>query len=371
MTIHLTNIGGQVLPVLQGLMEFPCDKAILLHSKESLAEALKVKSFIKVPSELILLEDPNNFSSVTTVLHTLLENNPKAVWNVNISSGTKIMSVALYSAFTKTVATCKLFHLEQNGWVHLLLPELKSEKIKAFLPVKSYFEFAGYHIKSASDYNTLSSHVFDVQKQVKELYSGANKEELSSLLNEYRKKKYLNTHSSFYIQTVKGSKLFWSSKEVKLTLDFTSGKTVVFESASAYGMLLETKWFELEVAALLNHWKQNIEMLWEVIVATNQGDDKNEIDLIVNTGNKLLFVECKTSVADVKDIDKFQNVTSIYGGFGAKAILITYLPLTKPVLERCTFNKILHFSLLNHKKQKNNTQSLLKMLDAEIIKTNK
>lgn len=56
---------------------------------------------------------------------------------------------------------------------------------------------------------------------------------------------------------------------------------------------------------------------------------KNEIDIIMNTGNKLLFVECKTRIMHLTDLDKFNNVVKTYGGTGSKALLYRITGLTR------------------------------------------
>jgi len=355
-------------------MEFPCDKAILLHSKESLTEALKVQKIITVPSELVLLKEPNNFKSVSDVIKALQMSHLEASWDVNISSGTKIMSVALYSAFVNFNAPCRLFHIEQNGLVHHLLPLIKSEILNTYLPVKSYFKFAGYHLKSYSDFKFIEKDTLALYHISRSIFLGKKyKSEITKLFSLYRRHSNTCTPAvSFSVGPIgKGSEIKWDAAESKLTLYINGTEKYILKGKNAIEILLHTKWFELEVAQILKKWDKTKEMLWEVTVSTSEGEDKNEIDLIVNTGNKLLFVECKTSVYDVKDIDKFHNVTKNYGGMGAKAILITFSPLKKNMIERCEFNNIIYFTLAYDNNSITNAKKLYSLLNEEVVKSNK
>ena len=77
----------------------------------------------------------------------------------------------------------------------------------------------------------------------------------------------------------------------------------------------------------------------------NPNMDKNEVDILVNTGTKVLFVECKTQIKNTIDIDKFRSVIKKYGGMGSKGLFITDAVMTDFAVQKCNDNALLHFSL--------------------------
>lgn len=95
------------------------------------------------------------------------------------------------------------------------------------------------------------------------------------------------------------------------------------------------------------------------------GNAKNEIDIIINTGSKVLFLECKTQVTDIKDIDKFSNVVKNNGGLAARGILVTDNPLKQQVQEKCRDNHIIHFNTKEMKQEE-----LFKNLENILLKNN-
>ena len=97
------------------------------------------------------------------------------------------------------------------------------------------------------------------------------------------------------------------------------------------------------MAEILSRWTKTKELVSNLIIEYADGLAKNEIDMVVNTGSKLVFVECKTAVFDIKDIDKFHNVAKLCGGLGAKAILITFHKPNARILEKCADNHMLTF----------------------------
>lgn len=56
--------------------------------------------------------------------------------------------------------------------------------------------------------------------------------------------------------------------------------------------------------------------------------------------DKLLFVECKTQVYDITDVDKFFEVTRHTGGLSAKPIFFTYEEIRLDAKEKCENNNI-------------------------------
>ena len=62
---------------------------------------------------------------------------------------------------------------------------------------------------------------------------------------------------------------------------------------------------------------------------------KNEVDLLVNDKQRLLLIECKSGEVLSADIFKIDGVRETYGGTVSKAILVSYLPLSKSIVEKC------------------------------------
>ena len=102
-----------------------------------------------------------------------------------------------------------------------------------------------------------------------------------------------------------------------------------------------------------------------------QNLDKNETDIIVNTGTKLLFVECKTQIKKTTDIDKFRSVVKTYGGMGSKGLFVTEAKMDDVARAKCMENAILSFSFADV--ENGNLQSekaLALLLDHELFNIN-
>ena len=113
-------------------------------------------------------------------------------------------------------------------------------------------------------------------------------------------------------------------------------------------VVLNTGWFELDVAKLLSEWVQpeQVAMNCQFRSSKNEnGPTLNEIDIIVIVHGKLLFVECKTQVKDATDVDKFNNAIRNYGGLSAKGVFFTDVTMKPQAKAKCEKANILTFNM--------------------------
>ena len=372
--IHISTIGGQPLPVLQGIVEFPATETILFHSDESKTIAEKIRSVLTGNIHLHLIDNPNDFFSIYSLCEEIFDTYPDSKFEINISGGTKIMSLALYAYFSKQPENV-VFHIDQNGIVHFLMQK-HSQPLVHFLPIKSYIEYSGQKIKSIVRHEEIPPESWECEKVVRGFFENSDVEYLQLCKEYFYYNKNNKGFSSFELLNPRsGSTVQWIKEESQLIFTLyrkykPTPDVYRFAGKESIGIALEAKWFELYVAQILSKWEKTRELVWSLVVPYNNGEDKNEIDIIVNTGIKLLFVECKTQISDIKDVDKFRNVTKNYGGLGAKSVLITYSKPPVRFIEKCSDNNILLFYFRDGNKEVRVTDDLYQMLDCEMVKTN-
>ena len=96
---------------------------------------------------------------------------------------------------------------------------------------------------------------------------------------------------------------------------------------------------------MLSKWDKAKEICLNCRFSSKIDLDKNEVDIIINTGKKILFVECKTQINSSTDIDKFRSVVKGYGGMGSKGLFVTDAKMSDFNREKCEERKILPFSI--------------------------
>ncbi len=373
-TIQISTIGGQPLPVIQGIIEFNCHLNILFHSKETFTMANKIQKAASTESVLQLAYQVHDFFSLCEQIQHIADEYTDCQWFVNISGGTKMMSLALYSVFTSKYQGI-VYHIDQNGFIHFL-HENKTHPLTSFLSIENHIAYSGQTIRNYDPHCEETYYCTNGVETIEMLYTTKN--QYKNLLKAYRNTIQDSNGSlteSFEININRPhSVLSWNKEFKEVKISFYHGllappEIYVFTGNLFYPLIFNTQWFEYKVAEILSRWTKTKELVSNLIIEYADGLAKNEIDMVVNTGSKLVFVECKTAVFDIKDIDKFHNVAKLCGGLGAKAILITFHKPNARILEKCADNHMLTF-WFHDAKQSKSEDILYKILDDEIHKSN-
>jgi hypothetical protein len=368
MLINISTVGGQVMPVYQGLIHSKPDKVYLLHSEDSLEQANILMEIYPCDFQLIQI-DAFDFEEIMGVSEDIESEHPDDTFFVNSTGGTKIMSIAVVSVFAQE-DRAMIAYIDQNENVIDLNKREIYEIDKSLITIAICFALSGNKLKSFDKLNEIPASDFKIVEQIKKKPLPFDIYDLGQLANMPHKplKGEHKNGSNFTIDKETGYLTVNIFNKLNPKYDIYK-----FESKNARSLVLNTGWFELEVATILKPWKYATEIILNAIVNYEKGQAKNEIDIIVNLGNKLLFVECKLQMNEIKDVDKFRNVVKNYGGLGAKGIIILDQKPNDRVIEKCKDSNLMLFSL---ESVRNNAmgltieKALFSMLDAWIHQSN-
>jgi len=151
------------------------------------------------------------------------------------------------------------------------------------------------------------------------------------------------------------------------TIDFSM--TLIRKSEvplmNSRNLFFNASWWELIVAKEISRWPKAKELLihCELPFKTVAGVTKNEIDVLINLGGKLIFVECKSGNVKQEDINKMKVVKDTYGGVISKSILVSRFKPSASIVEKCKEVNIDIFYCFAGKVPVNPLGRLLPMLD--------
>lgn len=373
--IHISLIGGQSYPVYLGIADLNPDGIILIHSSQSREEAERIQQEIDVPTHLLEF-DPVDIQSI---YHQLEKNFTRLssddIYTVNITGGTKLWSIAFYEYF-KRYSNAKLIYIDQNNCVCNLVTLEKYQSVVSFdtdsvlrlngTKAESYLLYQDY---TETDKNCINR----IKKLRRHSYEKFNAFSIPNKKweNELKQKK----SGSWSLED--GSQIEWDKETTTIKILLINNKSEklndTLTSRHIFNLFFHTGWFEYEVASLLSTWQYAKEIRMNVNFPYNaERNPKNEIDLIVNTGNRLLFVECKTQISDITDIDKFRTAVKNYGGMACKALFVTDAPMKKTAAEKCEDSGILSFSIQDCSQSFFSIQEMLHLkLEQELFAINK
>ena len=371
------------MPVYLALRESGADKIILIHSLSTKAEAEKIEKDLteeigQVEVELIEFP-PFDFVKIRELADILLTEYSEWDIEINLSSGTKPWSI-VFAMLAGKYDNVQLLYVDQNSFIYNYTTSQHHLAAPMDGGIAQIFRYNQTAIESHTNLDEYTDSDRQILPEVKKLRNSSYRGKFSifnnlTIPNKTNKTRFSNNVKDTIIDKGTGSEITWDKKHK--TADSPEEQYVAFNivnlaglrekrefvSPHAFDIITSSGWFEYEVATVLQKWTSGKEIWLNVIFPYDNKNPKNEIDVIVATDYKMLFVECKTQIFDRTDIDKFASAVKNYGGMGAKAIFITQQNMDRQAVEKCDTNKIAHFSFYDEERKLVGHKILFDLLD--------
>lgn len=367
--IHIALVGGQTMPIFLGIKESSPDEVLLVHSKKSQSEAKHIKELCSEKCQLLEFP-PVDYEAIKISVESLLDRLTDDEITINLSGGTKPWAL-LFALQTQRMENVTLLYIDQNGICYDYTQQ-KKWRSKG-LSMKEIMLYNGQPAERHTLLDDYTEDDFKAMRAIKAIrqYNFKEFKELTTPRKEGQIK--INNQSKGTLRTSNSSYIEWDKNENRVTLSLygRSGfKESTYESPHIMQIIFNSGWFEYEVAQMISQWEYAKEVWLNNIYPYNNKLPKNEIDVIINTGYKLLMVECKTQIYDNTDIDKFNTAAKNYGGLGSKAIFITDAKMRPEAIEKCSDSHILSFSMKNFNNHHSAQETLFQLLNQELFYTN-
>jgi hypothetical protein len=378
MKVHITLVGGQPVPVYHGIVATQPDKVIYIYSQQSAKALESIKAELNLPHEVFLLT-PVNPQEIKKKAEELAEIYKNDDVTVNISSGPKSWSHLFGLTFDK-YPNADVVYIDQNNvlWNYSDFTHKSDFKYDMF----AIFRLADNALKHYTDFSVYTEEDDACAKEIEKIrrinFSDFN--HLTAILSSENQKQLHDCKNGEFFSGY--SSVRWhketATEEPHVTFNIYDkyGKETEKELSSPHiiELTFNSGWFEYKIARILSKWNKAENIYMNCKFPSKENLDKNEVDIIVDTGTKLLFVECKTQIADTTTIDKFSTVVKTYGGTGSKGIFITDSQMKNLATEKCNERKLMHFSLhytsQNGKFATTDINKLYELLDNELFNFN-
>lgn len=328
---QISFFGGQLLPIFIGIKEFMPDKVHCIVSKESKDRVIILKELFKALNFSEFICDPFDFYSIKKKLENIIneiDKNDEIL--INLTGGTKIMLLAAQSVITDKQA--KGFYINQD-YSLIEVPSYSRKLINSQLTIKDFFSLSGHKKFTAKALSDFTSSDFKVSNEI-ELFAASNR--LYSKVTEFIRKKFKASLSSKGTEMIaNNSSVKWDNELIEIR---NNDKLVIsFNSNNVKDLFFYAGWWELVVASEVSRWTKAKEVMLhcELPFKSNNKILKNEIDILLNTGNKLIFVECKSGNIKQEDINKMKVIKQTYGGIISKSLLVSRFMPSQPIMEKC------------------------------------
>jgi len=339
--IHIALVGGQPMPIHVGIEEFKADRLILVHSKESKELAEGIQERVDLPCELRLF-DSVDYPKIYQATQKLLGELGQSETIINISGGTKPWMVA-FVLLAQQFPNTSIIYVDQNN-VGYNFTTSESKTIGSNLDTQTILRYNNYSLGAFINFKDLTpadlKAAKDVEK-IREFNIGAFND--LTIAN-----KEVDNTPAGRKENFRGSYVEWDKKANTAYMVLKtkrSDKKLRCSSPHVIPIMFNSGWFEVQVAEMLSQWEKAQEVILNAKFLFNNNAPKNEIDIIVNMGNKLLFVECKTQIKQLTDLDKFTTAAKKYSGMGVKMLFVTKERMDNKAEEKCRENRIIPFSI--------------------------
>jgi hypothetical protein len=363
--IFISLIGEEPVANYRVLKEFTPDLAIHIVTSKTKKISKTIANQLQEKVAIQEIEvDPWNYRENLEKLRVLTQSlSIEDYININITGGTKIMSVALIDYMNSLKALGEIDEAKLNFlYINIDPQEInyymkgKLEKFCDSISIEEVVQLYQQKVKSFYRYNDLESEYLDafltIMPHFKEKYWKNLKEKFTKISFAYEEQK--NKVKSLYdffnqnattLAHVSKFKIEWSNTDFcVLNHDDTPLFELALSPKQIEWFLFHAGWFEFAVAHELSKKYAHESIYLNVVFPRlkNQTEDKNDVDIIVNKDGQLIFYECKSGNVKDPDINVIKTRKDVYGGLNSKNILVSFYPIAQEQFEKCNDAKIQH-----------------------------
>ncbi|MDT3403783.1 Card1-like endonuclease domain-containing protein [Mucilaginibacter terrae] len=331
---QIALVGGQILPIYFGIKEFAPDHIHFIVSAESQGKSAQIRHLIGPGKVAEYTCNPYEISSIKSICEKIIRQTIAGDEVLfNLTGGNKVMLLAAQAVMNEH--SFKGVYINQNETV-LHLPEMTEQPLSCTVTTAEFIQLTGHQFSGFKKITDISTEDFRAAEKINDFAIYNEKAYLKILPAVSRNfKTFKDVPVKGTLEINAGLSMNWSEKNVQLTL---LGKNVLNVTApSARELLFRAAWWELIVAEQIKKWVKVKELLLhcELPFKGDKTATKNEIDILLNVGRKMIFVECKSGAVKQEDINKMKIVKDTYGGFIAKSILVSRFTPPPGIIEKC------------------------------------
>lgn len=344
--IHIALVGKQILAVCNVINRVKPDKMILLPSKDSLALAERVKEYYKGTIVCDIRELPvDNLVEIHKIAEDIVDSiDTNNEVSLELTTGFKSWAIYFFSIFREKLPQANIYYIYQENKLFNLTKEKEVGEVD--FDYKLQFWLLNINFPNYTPYSVYTSEDFITMNALKGFYHKHSKV-LTPLMKQfggYMNKNKLTVQDNVEF-TCDRNKISWEAERNTITIEISGKEKVTVSSPHVWHLANGGGWFEYYVATVLANIYQADQIFMNCHFKGPDNNDLNEVDIMVNTGKKLLFVECKTQIKGTTEINKFANVVRTYGALSSKSLFVTYWPMYRNGEEMCKLCSIPTFNM--------------------------
>lgn len=344
MNIHITLLGKEVLPVYYPIKQFRPNIVYIIGTEQnrSLAERLRhlltrgqegeVGEAMPLLKQVKFIETKAfDYEAINTACRKIYEDHSELSGDsfmFNLTGGTKIMALAAFAVACENGS--KVIYTDSTTIKTIYPNRMEEIPLECRLVLHEIIALHGQKILSATKYD--SSEV-DKAEEIRKFILNNREvyESIQEWIKNYNHQEAIpNEFSSKGVFKLTCGKKNNSGDRTMIIEDVYNKPILKIGCRDPKSLLLKGAWWEVLVAKSISSISKDY-VVWRNVkfrqVKDSEGKAvKNEVDILVNIGTKLLFVECKSGTFNSSHLQKCRTVKSLYGGEKSKAVLVSASP---------------------------------------------
>lgn len=337
MNHQIVLIGKDITSVYQAIKEFGPDCVHLLYTNET--DDVLGPMYPLLPQSIrryTYLVEPYDAQGVMDVCHGI-HRAFQGEFSYNLSEGTKLMAFAAHRVAMEEKA--KAYYLTQQGEA-IILSGFEKIPLRTSLSNEEIIQLSGNMVSGYHDCKDLKEDDIRMACQIKRFIEKYRQEHT-------RIQHYFSLYCGRHLDRLPSAysfpdKLAFKQKDGRLLISRNGQAVLRLTYPGGCHLYFEGRWWETLVAERVRYWsesKAGSPEVWQsVLFQPEKGDSrktKNEVDVLLNDEQKLIFIECKSGQVTQDDVYKIDAVRETYGGDISRAVLASYYPVNDELLEKC------------------------------------
>lgn len=329
--IHITLVGKETLPAYYLAKVLEADIVYVLATKQSKTEAGRLKRVLTDEGVKCVLNcdidafDINSVIQACEDIHHLCDIDSEVSYN--LTGGTKPMAIGAYKVAESRGA--RIYYTNSDSLMDW--NAFSSQPLELKVSNETIFALQGQTLKHMTVYEEDAGKLACARAIRQFLKDSGNRKVFSKLWKLYDECQLRSTYSAetFEYRFDNGCLCISVNGEVRLDICGDSARKLLFEG----------RWWETLVAQAVYEWSDGRYEVFQNVTfsprsAESIQNDKNEVDILVNIGNKMLFIECKSGRVTQDNINKMTVIRQNYGSDKSKSVLVTLWPLPDDLKEK-------------------------------------
>lgn len=317
--IQIALVSKETLPVYYMINEFLPDTVYLLGTEQTKGEMTNIERVAKQHGVQRVEQRKVQANDMAVCMHACerihAENGDDCEYRYNLTCGTKLMAfgalLCAQSHHAKMVYTDTTTYVDFDTMEH--------KPITRLLDTETIIALQGQRIKEKTVY-AYNAQRTECAEEIKK-FIAKHRKTYNVLANYYRKYQQIprvyDNHDVHYERSKNGS----------ITIEENDVEVFYSDYPEAFKMLFEGRWWETLVGDAAYKWAGEGHEIWTSVIfnptqTLSSENVKNEIDVLVNINNILLFIECKSGSFDQNNIYKLKSVRETYGSYKSKAVIV-------------------------------------------------